>query len=77
MGKTEYARLTGKGWRVIKVALKFVEGVNSKKIRVIQRRSYCLRDEGVPAPQSPHLHARPDTKSGGNNTLGNEKTLKS
>ena len=34
-----------------------------------------LTRRGVPAPESPHLHARPDMKSGRNHPLGKEKTL--
>jgi hypothetical protein len=38
-----------------KVSLGFVEGLNNK-IRMIQRRSYGLRDEEY-LPQNPHVHA--------------------
>ena len=61
------------------VALGFIEGLNNT-IRVMQRRSYGLRDEEylrVPAPQGPHLPARPDMKSGRNHPLGKEKTQNS
>jgi transposase len=46
-----------------KVPLGFVEGLNNK-IRVIQRRAYGLKDEGVSAPEDPHLHAASNLKNG-------------
>ncbi len=58
-----------------KVALGFVEGLNNK-IRVDPAARLRLPRRGVPPTEDPHLHARPDMKSGRHHPLGKEKTHK-